>query len=164
MRRKFCLLFIILVFVSWQSFGQKIVMRIPGVTDKNEEIKTLSLDITAATSWTKGGGASVGKPNPGSLEIRKVNARSTSELMKNITMGKAFSEITFEYQDESGKAYYTITLTGAFPTQLAWVNPDCSDCLPKLEHRIAFVFQTIKVSDALNGTTVTWDVPAGKVH
>ena len=139
-------------------------MRIPSLTDKEgEEVKTLAFTIDASTSWTKGGGASVGKPNPGSLVIRKSNNKSTAEVLKNITQGKSFPEITFEYYDASpkeGKAIYTITITGAFTTEISWLTPDCSNC-PKLELKIGFAYKTIKVVDAVAGTTLTWDIPAG---
>ena len=170
MRKQLFMLLITLLIISGHGIAQKIVMKIPSITDKfGEEVRTLAFSIDANTSWTKGGGASVGKPNPGSLVIRKSNNKSTSDFMKTITTGNSIPEITFEYYEDSpgggremGKSIYTITITAAFLTELSWLTPDCSNC-PKLEQKVAFVYKTLKVTDA-TGKSVTWDIPAGTVN
>lgn len=160
MRNKFCLSLIFFILVSSQSIGQKIMMKIPGVMDKAEEVTTLVLDLTTISSWTKGGGASVGKPNPGPLVIKKSYTKATAEFLRNIGTGKSFTEIVFEYYDQSTKPYYTLAITGAFVTQLSWLTPDCSNC-PKVEQQISFVYKTLKTTDIASGTTITWDIPSG---
>lgn len=123
MKKILFLLLITLMISSTQSKGQNILMKIPSVTAAaGEEVRTLEFQINAASSWTKGGGASVGKPNPASLIIKKANNKSTSEFLKSIGQGKSFPEIIFEYYDAANKLYYSITLTNVFLTQLNWLT------------------------------------------
>lgn len=163
MRKKNCLPFILLILASYQSIGQKIMMRIPAIMDKAEEVTALSLDLEALSSWTKGGGASVGKPNPGNLVVKKSYTKTTAELLRNISTGKAFQEVIFEYYDQGAKPFYSIVITGAFLTKLSWLTPDCSNC-PKLIQQVSFTYKTIKTTDFATGTTITWDIPAGTVQ
>lgn len=163
MRKKICLPLLLLLFFSAQTIAQKIMMRIPAVMDKAEEVTTLSLDIEAISSWIKGGGASVGKPTPGSLVVRKSYSKATADLLKNISVGKSIAEVIFEYYDQGAKPFYTIAISGAFLTKLSWLTPDCSNC-PKIAQEISFVYKTLKTTDIATGTTVTWDIPAGTVQ
>ena len=164
MRRKSMLLIIAVMIISANSFAQKIFMKVPTATGKSgEEVIALNVSLEAESSWTKGGGASVGKPNPGKLAIRKTNGPSTAEFLKNIASGKSFPEIVFEYVDNSGKASYIISLSGVYITELSWVTPDCSNC-PKLQMQVEMIYKTYQIFDAATGTTVKWDIPMGKVE
>ncbi len=164
MKKTLFLLLIILMITSSQSIGQNILMKIPSITAAaGEEVRTLDFQINAASSWTKGGGASVGKPNPATLIIKKPNNKSTSDLFKSIGQGKSIPEIIFEYYDAANKLYYSITLTNVFLTQLNWLTPECPTCL-KLELLVGFVFKTYKTSDVASGTKVIWDIPAGTLQ
>lgn len=163
MKKIFLGLTILAFLTSFQSTGQKITMRIPGVMDKPEDVTALEVEVEAESSWTKGGGASVGKPNPGHLRIKKSYSKAVAEMLIKIGTGKHFNEIVFEYFDQSSKPYYTITLTGAFVAKLQWLTPDCNNC-PKLAMSVSFVYKTIKTIDVISGTTVTWDIPMGKVE
>ncbi|MCW3107588.1 MAG: hypothetical protein JWQ09_2094 [Segetibacter sp.] len=164
MKRKLWLILITLLSTFSYSIGQKILMKIASVTAAGgEEVRALEFQINAASSWTAGGGASVGKPNPGNLMIKKTNNNSTSSLFKDIASGKTIPEVIFEYYDASNILYYSITLTGAYVTQLYWLSPECPTCL-KLEQQVGFVFKTYKTVDVASGVTVTWDIPAGTVQ
>ena len=164
MKKILFLLLITLMISSTQSKGQNILMKIPSITAAaGEEVRTLDFQINAASSWTKGGGASVGKPNPTNLIIKKPNNKSTSELFKSIGQGKSIPEIIFEYYDTANKLYYSITLTNVFLTQLNWLTPECPTCL-KLELQVGFVFKTYKTFDVASGMKVAWDIPAGTLQ
>ena len=164
MKKPLLMMLITLMITSSQSKAQNILMKIPSVTAAaGEEVRTLDFQINAASSWTKGGGASVGKPNPASLIIKKSNNKSTSDFLKSIGQGKSFPEIIFEYYDTANKLYYSITLTNVFLTQLNWLTPECPTCL-KLELQVGFVFKTYKTFDVASGMKVTWDIPAGTLQ
>ena len=164
MKKTLFLLLITLMITSGKSIGQNILMKISSVTAAaGEEVRTLDFQINAASSWTKGGGASVGKPNPTNLIIKKPNNKSTSDLFKSIGQGKSIPEIIFEYYDTANKLYYSITLTNVFLTQLNWLTPECPTCL-KLELQVGFVFKTYKTFDVASGMKVTWDIPAGTLQ
>lgn len=166
MKRTLYMMLITLMITSIQSksIGQNILMKIPSITAAaGEDVRTLEFQVNAASSWTKGGGASVGKPNPANLIIKKSNNKSTSDFLKSIGQGKAIPEVIFEYYDVANKLYYSITLTNVFLTQLNWLTPDCPTCL-KLELQVGFVFKTYKTVDVASGTKVTWDIPAGTLQ
>ena len=54
------------------------------------EIQGWDWEIEAETSWTKGGGASVGKPNPGKMNCEHYFDTSSTVIMGYICTGKAF--------------------------------------------------------------------------
>ena len=57
MKRTLYMMLITLMTTSIQSIGQNILMKIPSVTAAaGEEVRTLEFQISAASSWTKGGG------------------------------------------------------------------------------------------------------------
>jgi type VI protein secretion system component Hcp len=164
MNQKFYLLLISLLTLCGLSFGQKIVMKIPSITKAGgEDVRMLEFQINTETSYLKGTGASVGKPTPGSLIIKKTNNQSGNTLLKYIAQGKSIPEVTFEYSDASNVVYYTITISNAFLTQLHWLSPECATC-PKLEQQVGFVFKTLKTTDVASGTTVTWDIATATVQ
>ena len=164
MKRSLLPAFLIILISAFNSDAQKIVMKIPTLTDKaGEEVRSLDFDLEAISSWTKGGGASVGKPNPGKLSVRKTNNKSTAEFFRNIVSGKSFPEISFEYYDQGQKLIYSMTVGNAYITEVNWLTPECNNC-PKLEMKISMVFKTIELNDVLNGTKVKWDIPAGVVQ
>ena len=164
MRRKISVVLITLMIVSGQGIAQKILMKIGSVTAAGgEEVRALEFQINASTNWTSGGGASVGKPNPGNLMIKKTNNNSTSELFKFIAQGSAFPEVIFEYYDASDILYYTITLSDVYVTQMHWLSPECPTCL-KLEQQVGFVFKIYKTTDVATGVSVIWNIPSGTVQ
>ena len=155
---------LILLISAFQTNAQKIMMKIPSLTDKaGEEVRTLDFEIEATSSWTKGGGASVGKPIPQKLTIRKMNHKSTTEFFKHITAGQSFPEISFEYYDQGQKLIYSMTLGSAYITEVAWLTPECNNC-PKLEMKMSMVFKTFETNDVLNGIKTKWDIAAGVVQ
>ena len=163
MRKKSCIILIISMVVSSYGMAQKILMKIGSFTATGgEEVRALEFQINAATSYTQGGGVSVGKANPGSLMVKRTHNKSTSELFKKIVAGASFADVIFEYYDAGDKLYYTITLGNVFLTQVYWLSPECPTCL-KLEQQLGFVFKTIKTTDAVTGVTLTWDVTLGTI-
>ena len=54
------------------------------------EIQGWDWEVEAETSWTKGGGASVGKPNPGKMNIEHYFDTSSTVILGYICTGKAF--------------------------------------------------------------------------
>ena len=164
MKRYILLMALFSLSATGTIFSQKIIMKIPTITDKaGEEVRSLDYGIEAQSSWTKGGGASVGKPNPGMLKIRKTNNRSTSEFLKNIGAGRSFTEISFEYYDQSQKLIYSITIGGVYLTEVSYVTPECNNC-PKLEMQVAMVFKTFEANDVITGVKTKWDIPAGAIQ
>jgi type VI secretion system secreted protein Hcp len=134
------------------------------------EIQGWDWEIEAETSWTKGGGASVGKPNPGKMNWEHYFDKSSSVIMGYICSGKAFPEVVLKMCKTTGKAkpevYFTMTMKGAFITKVSNSGTEEGNVAQKVE----MVFKTVKIEykpqDNINGsllapTTYEWDIPAG---
>ncbi len=134
------------------------------------EIHSWTWDLTAESSWTKGGGASVGKPVPGRLIFEHYFDTSSPTILGYICTGKAFPKATIEMMKTTGKAspetYLSVTMEGCFITG---VSHDVTE-EGYVMQRVAFVFKTIKMeykpqnnNDGSLGAprTFTWDIPAG---
>lgn len=73
----------------------------------------------ADSSWTKGGGASVGKPGVGDLTITKAVDKTSPLLWSRITQGKAFNSGVLKLSASSASTpYASIPLTGLFVTSI----------------------------------------------
>jgi type VI protein secretion system component Hcp len=149
----------------------------PGdVTDAGHAgaIRAFSLDwaTTAETSWTKGGGASVGKPNPGLLHLTIATGAWSNVLMQAITTGKTLDgppapgPIVID-ATVNGHALYRMTLQGVFLTRYqTQFDPQKGPV-----DAIDLVFKTASIertyTDAKGttsfGSNLTWDIPAGTV-
>ena len=57
------------------------------------EIQGWDWEVEAETSWTKGGGASVGKPNPGKMNFEHYFDTSSTVILGYICTGKAFPKV-----------------------------------------------------------------------
>ena len=120
-----------------------------------------SLGVVAESSWTKGGGASVGKPNPEPIRFTKVVDSNSIAVLKAITTGKSFASAKFTATSGTGERATTMIyeLTSLYVTSITHVG---SGGAPLEE--ISFVYKTLawKFIDA-NGveTSGRWDIPAG---
>ena len=85
------------------------------------EIQGWDWEIEAETSWTKAGGASVGKPNPGEMNWEHYFDTSSTVIMGYICTGKAFPKVELQMMKTTGSAtpqtYYTMVMEGAFITK-----------------------------------------------
>jgi type VI secretion system secreted protein Hcp len=124
-------------------------------------VLSCSLAVAAESSWTKGGGVSVGKPNPEPIRFTKEVDANSITLLKKITTGTSFASAKFTATSGTGAGATTVIyeLTGLFVTSLTHVG---SGGAPLEE--VSFVYKTLawKFIDA-NGTETTgrWDIPAG---
>lgn len=129
------------------------------------ELDSVAWGVTANTSWTQGGGASVGKPNPGDLMWSQSFDSSVPAMYSYLLSGKAVQLATVEYvhQGDSGPVtYLQLAMSGLFFTGLAFNGGDVSG---------SAVFKTITMTYwplASDGTRekpiqVSWDIPAGTV-
>lgn len=134
------------------------------------EIQGWDWEVEAESSWTKGGGASVGKPNPGKMNFEHYFDTSSPLILGHICTGKHFAKIILEMMKITGKnqpeTYYTMTMEGCFITKVA--NSVGHD--GHVQQKVEMVFKTVtieyKPQDSKTGTlgatkTFTWDIPAG---
>jgi type VI secretion system secreted protein Hcp len=134
------------------------------------EIQGWDWEIEAETSWTKGGGASVGKPNPGKLNFEHYFDTSSTVIMGYISTGRAFPKLELQMMKTTGSAnpetYYTMLMEGAFITKVSNSGTEEGNVTQKVE----LVFKTVKIEykpqDNKTGKlaaakTYNWNIPEG---
>ena len=156
------------VFLTFfdQADGESVVKG----KEKWVELDSVAFGIEAETSWTKGGGASVGKPNPGKLIIEKYLDTASNVIYGYICTGKAFPKIEIQVQKTTvapaPETYLTFTLEGVFVTSVQ-TKVD-TDGIAR--ETLSFVYKTIKMEykpkDPKTGKLgapkiFNWDIPAG---
>jgi type VI secretion system secreted protein Hcp len=125
-------------------------------------VSAYSWSVTAESSWTGGGGASVGKPNPGAIRFtRQIDASTFADLRKVIT-GTAFPSAVFtvKFRADGGVATIVYELDGVFVTEVtqgAAVDGPVSEDLSVVFKKVTWTH-----TDASGAvTTGTWDVVTG---
>lgn len=89
------------------------------------EISDWSWDIESDTSFLKGSGAAVGKPQPGSLSFSHYYDLSSPHIMSKIVQGTSFSVVDVvmlkQTGDPSGKGevYFGLTMRDCFMTKVS---------------------------------------------
>ena len=134
------------------------------------EIQGWDWEVEAETSWTKGGGASVGKPNPGKFSFEHYFDTSSTVILGYICTGKAFPKVELQIMKTTGKGnpetYFTMTMEGAFITKVSNSGNEDGVIVQKVE----LVFKTVKIEykqqDSKTGAfntvkTYIWNIPAG---
>ena len=135
------------------------------------ELQAWDWEVEAETSWTKGGGASVGKPSPGKLNFEHTWDRSSTVILGYICTGSAFDNIFIEMCKSTGKAgrqpFFKVEMKEAFITKVTQSATEEGNVLQKVE----LVFKAIGIMYYQQGIgTLTykneysWDVPGGKAQ
>lgn len=138
------------------------------------EIQGWDWEVEAETSWTKGGGAAVGKPSPGKMNWEHNFDRSSNIILSFICTGKSFARVELQMCKSTGdkgrQPFFTVVMTEAFITKVNQSATDEGNVLQKVE----MVFKTIEVQywqQGLNASnpgqlqnvgTFKWDIPAGE--
>jgi type VI protein secretion system component Hcp len=129
--------------------------------------------VTAETTWSKGGGASVGKPSVSSLDLTIPSNSVAPQLLRFILTGTSIASGTLDILQTSPikagiKAPATVKLhaykltemfVGSY--QFAPAETDVG-----LHDSVSLVFKTVDLvsANALGKTThISFDVPGGKV-
>lgn len=134
------------------------------------EILGWDWEVEAETSWTKGGGASVGKPNPGKLSVEHYFDTSSTVILGYICTGKAFPKAEIQMMKTSARGalatFFTMSMEGVFIVKVSNSGTEEGN----VRQRVELVFKTVKIdykpqsaADGSLGTakTFTWDIPAG---
>lgn len=134
------------------------------------EIQNWAWEVEAETSWTKGGGASVGKPNPGKFSFQHFFDLASPVILGYICTGRAFPKLELQMAKTTGKGmpetYFTMTMEGAFITRVSNSGSEEGNVMQSVE----LVFKTVKIDykpqntkdGSLGASKVfTWDIPAG---
>lgn len=136
--------------------------------EKWVEVQSWSWAVEAQTSWTKGGGASVGKPDPGALTFTHRYDSASPALLGHLVSGKSFDRaqlVVLSGSPPQADPSFTMTLEGVF---LTGVRTSCDGDV--IFQQVDVVFKKVTIdyraldnrSGALSAPkTVTWDVVAG---
>ncbi len=130
------------------------------------EISDWSWDIEADTSFLKGAGASVGKPQPGSLSFSHYYDRASPVIMQKIVQGKHFAKVYIVMlkqtgaEDGQGEPYFAMAMDEAFITKVSSKGAEDGSVTQDIE----MVFKVIAVGykpQKLTGGGLDGDVPFG---
>ena len=134
------------------------------------EVQNWDWEVSAETSWTKGGGASVGKPSPGVLHFEHQFDTASIVILGYICTGKAFPKVELQVAKPSARGvpetYFTMTMEGVFITKVSHIATADGHVV----QQVSVVFKTVKIDyqtqDARTGAmtaakTFAWDIPAG---
>jgi type VI secretion system secreted protein Hcp len=132
------------------------------------EVQAWGWGIEADTSWTKGGGASVGKPYPGKMNWEHYFDSTSPQIMGYICSGKAFPEAILKMckaGDARPEPHFTATMKSVFITRVASTTTPEGNLVQKVE----MVFKHIRIeyrrqkSDGslLEPISFEWDIPNG---
>ena len=176
------LLYLLPVFLSAHAtYAQHIFLKAGELTTKGSvakgfenyvEISGVQFGAEAESSYTKGGGASVGKPSFDVISITKSVDKLSNELLKNIAMGKSIPliEIVTTSRSPQGGEQVThkIELKNVFVTKISDASAGCDDC-GTLGESVNFIYKATRITtyyidsktgaSTANLNTFEFDVP-----
>jgi type VI secretion system Hcp family effector len=164
--------------------GINALMRIEGAQGESRlegfdtwiELQSWDWDVEAESSWTKGGGASVGKPNPGKMNWEHYYDKSSPSILRNICSGTMFEKMELKMfkstgattQTGKGNTFFHMIMLGVFITKVANSATEEGNVVQKVE----MVFKTVEIiykpqdnsTGKLGGDVpFSWDIQKGKV-
>jgi type VI secretion system Hcp family effector len=133
------------------------------------EISDWSWDIEADTSFLKGAGASVGKPQPGTLSFSHYYDKASPVIMQKIVQGKHFPKVYIVMlkqtgaEDGQGEPYFAITMDEAFITKVSSKGAEDGSVTQDVEMVFKVVAVSYKPQDLKGGTLAApvnfgWDI------
>jgi type VI secretion system Hcp family effector len=133
------------------------------------EIDDFNWEVTSDTSFTKGGGASVGKAMPGVCSWSHYYDTASPMIMLNCVIGTTFPEVKATMCKQTGdskpEVYFTATMSDCYITK-ATINAGEDG---SVKQSVEMVFKAIKIgykkqlnSGKLDSTekSFKWDVPS----
>lgn len=156
--------------------------------EKYIELQGWEWEVEADTSWTKGGGASVGKPSPGKLAFEHYFDTASTTILRYIFSGQSFDTVDLHMLKGTGdmkgqKEFFVMNMKDAFITKVTNTATDEGNVVQKVEmvfKEVSFLYRQQMdpppppppgqkpLAGPPPGSlgvdhTVTWDIPAGKV-
>jgi type VI secretion system secreted protein Hcp len=137
--------------------------------EKWVEVQGWDWEIEAESSWTKGGGASIGKPNPGGITWAHAFDSASTVIMGRICTGSSFPKVELHMTQAAGGAmpqtYFTMVMEGVFITKVS-VNGSEEG---RVMQRVEMVFKSVRIEYKPQDKTgklaavkvFNWDIPSG---
>jgi type VI secretion system secreted protein Hcp len=138
------------------------------------ELQGWDWEVDCESSWTKGSGASVGKPNPGKMNWEHYFDTSSTTLLKFMCSGQAFDTVTLVMQKATGgekgqQVFFRMVMKGAFITKVANSATDEGNVVQKVEMVFKDVQFTYQPQDDATGKlggekVFGWNIPSGELR
>lgn len=133
------------------------------------EISDWSFDIEADTSYLKGAGAAVGKPQPGNMSFSHYYDKASPAIMSKIVQGKHFPKVWIVMlkqvgaADGQGEPYFGITMDEAFITKVSSKGAEDGSVTQDVEMVFKVVAFGYKPQDLVGGKLAAqidfgWDI------
>jgi len=130
------------------------------------KIDDASWGMSADSSWTRGGGASVGKVMPDTFSWTQAMDRSVPYTLAAIASGKALPTATFEYVTQIDSVPVTLmqmVMEAPFLTDLELADDTVSESMVFKSIRQT-VWSLDKSGKVTKPVSFAWDFSTGKVH
>jgi type VI secretion system secreted protein Hcp len=137
------------------------------------ELQGWDWEVESESSWTKGGGASVGKPNPQKMTWEHYFDKSSCKLLEFMCKGQAFPRAEL-HMLKSAKAgnnvgqvpYFKMAMLGTFITKVSNSATEEGNVLQKVEmvfKDVAFHYRPQKDEDGSLDAQIEfgWNIPSG---
>ncbi len=164
----------VFIRISDVPTGESTDTTFTGVDGWNE-LGSCNWEVTAASNWTSGGGAQVGKPNPGTFQISRHVDSASGPILKDITTGKAATKVEIAVRAPGAptgtaaeQTYLRYEFSGVYFTSVGQSDTDGDRAL----ETVKFVYKEITVgykpTDPTTGalgpeSAIKWNIPAGTV-
>jgi type VI protein secretion system component Hcp len=112
------------------------------------ELDSYAFSLSAASDWTSGGGASVGKPRPSDVVVSGLLDRSGPALLNVITQGRQITTADIYVETLNGTLLTSIHLNDVFLTQVASATGDAQRPLENLAMIYKSIFWTVNTLNA----------------
>lgn len=138
------------------------------------ELQGWDWEVECESSWTKGGGASVGKPNPGKMNWEHYWDNSSTTLLDFMCTGKTFDTVKLEMfkgtGDKNGqRVFFKMYMKGVFITKVANSATEEGNVVQKVEMVFKDVAFEYQAQNNLSGTLEAskafgWSITTGEVR
>jgi type VI protein secretion system component Hcp len=132
-----------------------------GVHRDETLIKSFSRSIESNTTFTAGGGASVGRAISNGITILKPYSRPSLTIKEKLFMGLNIPKMELRFYNNADVMYYKITLGTVFVVNFLENAEICLGGCPDVSEEIKFVFGIIKEEDLLLMTSKCWNFMTG---
>ena len=133
-------------------------------------LASFSFGLDAESSWTRGGGVSVGKANPSDVRITAPLDSSLAGMVRKITEGKSSPTAVLSVRsnapgNRAGFEYVKYTFSGVFFTNVDQVLSGTGRALSAA----SMIYKSIRIeqfspADGRRVSCAFWEVPTGTVE
>jgi type VI secretion system secreted protein Hcp len=129
------------------------------------QLESVGWGVTAESSWTKGGGASVGKPQPGAIHWTQNFDSSVPAMYSYLLTGKDVPNVVVEYarRDAGGlTTYLQLNMESLLFTDLSFDGSTVTGA--GVFKKISMTYWPVAADGSRDQpVNVVWDIPAGSV-